>query len=242
MSNSNTQNPDINKIRLDRDGFRGIVREFFTSFFNLTVLLISAGKIGWVNAWLCIGLILSHKLVNTIVLFKLNPQLLNKRGKIIQEGTKFFDKVFIVLFAPLTLMVSIVAGLDAVRYEWSHMSFGLIIFGVIIYILACIFLSWAMAVNSHFEMTVLIKENGNHQVCTSGPYKVVRHPGYAAAIIGAFSYPLILGSWWGFVAGLPLSLLFVVRTALEDRTLQRELPGYQEYTNITRYRLMPFVW
>jgi protein-S-isoprenylcysteine O-methyltransferase Ste14 len=206
------------------------------------VLLISAGKIGWVNAWVCIGLGLSYQLVNTIVLFKLNPQLLNKRGKIIEEGTKFFDKVFIVFYVPLALMISVVAGLDAGRYEWSHMPFNLIIFGVILYILACIFGSWAMAVNFHFEMTVLIKKNGNHQVCTSGPYKVVRHPGYAAAIIGAFSYPLILGSWGGIIAVLPLSLLFVVRTALEDRTLQKELAGYQEYTNITHYRLIPFVW
>ncbi|UCD85380.1 MAG: isoprenylcysteine carboxylmethyltransferase family protein, partial [Deltaproteobacteria bacterium] len=125
---------------------------------------------------------------------------------------------------------------------WSHMSFGLIIFGVILYILACIFGSWAMTVNSHFDMTVLVKENGSHQVCTSGPYKIVRHPGYVAAIIGAFSYPLVLGSWWGLVAVLPLCFLFIIRTVLEDRTLQKELPGYKEYTNITRYRLIPFVW
>ncbi len=237
MSNLNTQNPDINKIRLNRYGVRGIVREIFLSLLNLVVLLISAGKIGWINAWVCIGLILSHKLVNTIVLFKLNPQLLNKRGKLVQEGTKFFDKVFIAFYVTFALMISVVAGLDVVRYEWSHMSFG-----VVIYILACILVSWAMAVNPHFEMTVLIQDNGEHQVCTAGPYKVVRHPGYAAAIIGAFSYPLILGSWWGLVAVLPLNLLFVIRTALEDRTLQRELPGYKEYTNITRYRLVPFVW
>lgn len=242
MSNSTGQNSDINRTRLTRDGARGIVREIFHSFLHLAVLLISAGKIGWINAWACIGLGLSYQLVNTIVLFKLNPQLLNKRGKLIQENTKFFDKVFIAFYIPLALMISVVAGLDAVRYEWSHMSFSLIIFGVILYILAGVLGSWAMVVNSHFEMTVVIKENGNQQVCMSGPYKIVRHPGYAATIIGAFSYPLILGSWWGFVAVLPLSLLFVVRTSLEDRTLQKELPGYQEYMNITHYRLIPFIW
>jgi len=70
----------------------------------------------------------------------------------------------------------------------------------------------------------------------------VRHPGYAAAILGAPGYPLILGSWWGLVPVAALMALFVVRTALEDRTLLAELPGYREYAHPTRYRLLPMVW
>jgi protein-S-isoprenylcysteine O-methyltransferase Ste14 len=97
-----------------------------------------------------------------------------------------------------------------------------------------------MAVNPHFETTVLIKED--HQVCTSGPYRIVRHPGYAAEIIGAPSYPLILGSWWALALVGALVFSFVIRPALEDRALQKELRGYKEYTEITRYRLIPFVW
>ncbi|MDY6966215.1 MAG: isoprenylcysteine carboxylmethyltransferase family protein [Halobacteriota archaeon] len=98
-----------------------------------------------------------------------------------------------------------------------------------------------MAVNPHFEMTVFVKES-DHKVVTSGPYKFVRHPGYAAELIGAPSYPLILGSWWGLVPTLVLILVFVIRTALEDRTLQEELPGYKEYAKTMRYRLILFIW
>ena len=79
-------------------------------------------------------------------------------------------------------------------------------------------------------------------VCSSGPYRIVRHPGYSAAIAGALSYPCILGSWWGFVPVALLVLLFVARTALEDETLKAELPGYREYASQTRQRLIPFVW
>ncbi|TET07198.1 MAG: isoprenylcysteine carboxylmethyltransferase family protein [Candidatus Atribacteria bacterium] len=189
---------------------------------------------------MCIGLILLHQIANTVVLIKLNPQLLNKRGKLVQKNTKLFDKVFITFYIPIFLIISIIAGLDAVRYEWSNMSFEIIIFGVGIFILACILGSWAMVVNPHFERTVLI--NRDHKVCTSGAYKIVRHPGYTAEIIAAPSYSLILGSWWGLVPVGALVILFINRTALEDHTLQKELPGYKGYTKITRYRLIPFVW
>lgn len=172
-------------------------------------MLISVAKVGWINAWICIGLILLHQIANTVVLIKLNPQLLNKRGKLVQKNTKLFDKVFITFYIPISLIISIIAGLDAVRYEWSNMSFEIIIFGVGIFILACILGSWAMVVNPHFERTVLL--NRDHKVCTSGPYKIVRHPGYTAEIIAAPSYR----SFWVHGGGLYLSehWLFYLSTA-----------------------------
>ena len=163
MSNSTARNSSMNTARLNRYGVRYIAREIIGSFVHLGVLLISAGKIWWINAWVCIGVILLYQIVNVVVLTKLNPQLLNERGKLVQENTKLFDKVFIAFYIPLTLMISIIAGLDAVRYEWSNMSFGVIVLGVAIFILACPLASWAMAVNPHFGMTVLLKED--HQVC-----------------------------------------------------------------------------
>ena len=101
---------------------------------------------------------------------------------------------------------------------------------------------WAMAVNAGFEMTVRIQEDRGHQVCTTGPYRVIRHPGYAAEIIAAPAYTFILGSWWALIPTAAFIALFIVRTILEDRTLQNELPGYKEYAQKTRYRLIPFIW
>ncbi|MDY6843145.1 MAG: isoprenylcysteine carboxylmethyltransferase family protein [Thermodesulfobacteriota bacterium] len=229
------------KKTLNSHGISGILREFIHSVIHLIILIIAAGKICWINAWVCFGMSLLYQVVNTIVLMKVNPQLLNKRGILIKENTKNFDKIFITLYIPFALSVSVIAGFDAVRYSWSHMSFEISVLGIVIYVLACMFALWAMVVNPHFEATVII-QNKEHQVCTSGPYKVIRHPGYAAAIIGAPSYPLILGSWWGLVPTGILILLFIIRTTLEDCTLQKELSGYSEYANRTRYRLVPFVW
>lgn len=231
-----------NESKLNFDGIRGMARDFVITLMHFTVLLLSAGTICWINAWVCVGLGFLYQLASTILLLRINPQILNERGRLIHENTKGFDKIFIALYVPLSLMVSFIAGLDAVRYRWSHMSLELNIFGVALYGLASLLGSWAMAVNPHFEMSVRIQDDRDHRICTSGPYRVIRHPGYAAWILGATSYTLILGSWWALISVAAPVLLFAVRTALEDRTLREELAGYEEYTRITRYRLIPFVW
>jgi protein-S-isoprenylcysteine O-methyltransferase Ste14 len=103
-------------------------------------------------------------------------------------------------------------------------------------------ITWAMLVNTHFETIVRIQTDRHHQVTTSGPYAVVRHPGYVGACLWALAAPLIVGS---LVALIPAALatgVLVVRTSLEDRTLQRELPGYADYTQRTPYRLLPGLW
>ena len=103
-------------------------------------------------------------------------------------------------------------------------------------------LTWSMAANAFFSQTVRIQKDRGHTVATGGPYRYVRHPGYAASILFQIATPLILGSVWAFIpCGLTV-LLSVVRTALEDRTLLEELPGYAEYAQQTRYRLLPGIW
>jgi len=99
-----------------------------------------------------------------------------------------------------------------------------------------------MAVNEHFELLVRIQTDRGHRVVSSGPYRIVRHPGYLAAIVGGSMTPLILGSLWAFAPVLACALLFTGRTALEDRTLREELDGYREYTRRTRHRLLPGIW
>ena len=100
----------------------------------------------------------------------------------------------------------------------------------------------ALQVNAFFETTVRIQSDRGHQVCTAGPYRFVRHPGYVGAMLVVFGAPLVLGSRWAFVPVIVEATALVVRTAYEDRMLQSELPGYDEYTQQTRYRLIPFVW
>ena len=100
-----------------------------------------------------------------------------------------------------------------------------------------------MSVNTHFEKTVRIQHDRGHRVVDSGPYRIVRHPGYLGTIIGfVLATPLLLGSWWAFAPAVVAAAFLVVRTALEDRTLNKELDGYQTYTQNVRYHLLPGAW
>jgi protein-S-isoprenylcysteine O-methyltransferase Ste14 len=102
--------------------------------------------------------------------------------------------------------------------------------------------TWAMVENESFEQFVRIQADRAHRVVSTGPYKILRHPGYAGVILGALATPLVLCRWWTFIPAGAVAVLFTVRTALEDRTLCKELAGYQEYSQRTRYRLVPGGW
>jgi protein-S-isoprenylcysteine O-methyltransferase Ste14 len=110
------------------------------------------------------------------------------------------------------------------------------------FVLGLALFSWAMFSNTFFSSAVRIQQERGHAVCNTGPYRFVRHPGYVGAILQSLVMPLMLNSLWAFIpAGLAV-LLMVVRTALEDKTLQEELQGYTEYAHRVRYRLLPGVW
>jgi len=235
-------NKSIKTSKLDRYGRRGIAVNFFFILLSLPLLLISAGKINWINGWLYFGLILVYEIVYVFLLMRINPELLNERGKFVKEGTKPFDKIYAAFYLPLSYFILIISGLDAVRYEWSTMPLGITLLGLIMIIFAFCFSFWAIAVNSYFECTVRIQKDRKQKVVTNGPYRIVRHPGYAAGIVSVLAAPLILGSWWGLVPSAILAIILVIRTALEDNTLQKELDGYNKYSKMTRFRLLPFIW
>jgi protein-S-isoprenylcysteine O-methyltransferase Ste14 len=146
----------------------------------------------------------------------------------------------VALYGPL--LIWIVAGLDE-RYGWSpQISLWLQVVAIIVAVLGSALATWAMLSNTFFSGTVRIQKERGHTVASGGPYRYVRHPGYVAGILFDVATPLILGSLWALVpAGLTVCA-FVVRTALEDRTLQEELAGYREYAQQVRYRLLPGVW
>ena len=149
--------------------------------------------------------------------------------------------MWIAIYPVLSFGSLVIMGFDAVRYHWSAMPPWLIIPGIFIFVPGSILGLRAMAVNKFFEWTVRIQEDRNQYICKSGPYKIMRHPGYAGLILSIFAYPLILGSWWGFVPNVILIFIIVIRTTLEDNTLQSELPGYGEYARQVKYRLKCFM-
>ncbi|TNE81249.1 MAG: isoprenylcysteine carboxylmethyltransferase family protein, partial [Gammaproteobacteria bacterium] len=136
----------------------------------------------------------------------------------------------------------IVAGLDH-RYHWSpEFPLWLIAVGFILISLGYAFATWALAENHFFSSVVRIQTDRGHVVCDSGPYRFVRHPGYAGNVLALFGIVLALGSTWTLIPAIAATIIAVIRTALEDQTLQQELPGYADYAQRVRYRLIPGVY
>ena len=159
-----------------------------------------------------------------------------------RPDTKPFDRIFFLLFLPLMLLFPVIAGLDAARFHWSEPPEWLIYPGAVIFVLATALVTWTLAVNRHAESTVRIQVDRGHTVVSTGPYRYVRHPMYVGIIVSYSAAPMILGSVWAFAVWAAMTVLFIWRTAKEDATLQRELAGYKEFAERTRYRLLPGVW
>ncbi|MCP4660730.1 MAG: isoprenylcysteine carboxylmethyltransferase family protein, partial [bacterium] len=191
------------------------------------VLFVAAGRLDWIRAWIYVALVLLSLALLAVVILTRNPELVAARGKR-HEDTKSFDKVFGAIYGLMVFVVPVVVGLDAARFGWSSMPMGMILPGAVLHLLGLAWIAAAMAVNRNLETTVRIQHDRGHQVCSSGPYRMVRHPMYVGAILQNAGLPLVLGSLWAFVPVAVIVLLFVLRTALEDRTLREELAGYEE--------------
>ena len=221
--------------------FRIFIKITLQYAFMCAVMLLSAGTLRWMRAWIYLAVSLICFFVNALVLRRTNPQLIAERHKK-HEDTKPFDKRLTALIAITTILMFVVAGLDAGRYRWSSIAAPLLYPGVLLHILGMAVLGWAMSTNPFVEKTVRLQTDRDQRVISAGPYAIVRHPMYTGMILMGIGYPLIAGSAWSLVLLFVYIGLFVLRTVLEDRTLQAELPGYREYLHITRYRLLPHVW
>ena len=210
------------------------------------VLFISAGRWDWGMGWVFVGLFIFTTVGSRVLVLRQDPELAAERARSTEkgrEGVKDWDDLLsplVALYGPLVIWI--VAGLDE-RYGWSpQISLWVQGVAIIVAVLGSALATWAMLSNTFFSGTVRIQEERGHTVVSGGPYRYVRHPGYLAGILFDVATPLILGSLWALVpAGLTVCA-FVVRTALEDRTLQEELDGYREYAQRVRYRLLPGVW
>lgn len=205
------------------------------------VLFASAGRLDWGRGWTYLAVYLFCLTISAVLVLRTNPEVAAARAKL-HADAKGFDKVFAKLYMLLLFVVPVVAGFDAVRFGWSSMAFQTVYPGVILNLLAAVPIAWAMTTNPFLETLVRIQVDRGHRAVTTGPYRWVRHPMYVGCIFENIATPLILGSWWTYAPVAAISVLFVWRTALEDRTLRQELPGYEEYAQRTRYRLLPGVW
>ncbi len=169
------------------------------------------------------------------------PGLLKERMSRNKE-IKSLDKIIMTAYSFLLIILLAVPGLDAVRFGWSEVPLFVKALGFFGYIPALVFAFWAMRENAYASDVVRIQEDRGHTVCTTGPYRFVRHPMYVGVILFVLCFPLSLGSLYSFIPASLIVVLFIMRTSFEDKTLMEELPGYQEYAQTVRYKLMPGVW
>lgn len=205
------------------------------------LLFWSAGSILWVRAWIHLGLWTLSLFVNLAILWIVNPGIIITRLEM-KRPTERFDKILAVPAIPVALAIPVVAGLDAVRYKLTSLPMGWMYIGIALHIVGDAFMVWCAAVNPYLEKIVRIQEDRDHQVVTTGPYAIVRHPMYLGVLLLIAGMPLVLGSLWAFAPVGCLSLLLVIRTVWEDRLLRQRLPGYEEYAHQTRFRLIPGIW
>jgi protein-S-isoprenylcysteine O-methyltransferase Ste14 len=233
------QKPSSNDKRL---GARKIAR-FFVVLLLPVLMFVIAGRWDWWQGWVFLGSYLGLTVISRVLLIILNPDLAKERANFTEaQGAKRWDKKIAPLVVFVPLLALIVAALDF-RLGWSpEFPLWLELAGLALLLVGYAFSAWAMLVNRYFSGTVRIQTDRGHQVISSGPYRLMRHPGYAGGLLADAGMPFLLGSIWMFVLMLVPLILLVVRTALEDRTLQEELPGYKEYAGRVRYRLFPGIW
>jgi len=208
------------------------------------VLLVCGGDFGWWQAWGYALLIAAAGIGGRIWAEQRHPGLMAERQNIESiHGAKAWDRVLAPLMAlSLGFPPVIVAGLDH-RFGWSPVfPLWLIVLGFLLILLGYAFAAWALAENRFFSSVVRIQTDRGHVVCDSGPYRIVRHPGYAGNLVALPGMVLALSSMWTLIPTAVALIIAVIRTALEDQTLQEELPGYRDYAQRVRYRLIPGIY
>lgn len=230
---------------LTRQDKEALVRRLLQMLFLIGLqglaLFIAAGSLAWAAAWIYIGLYTGLAVVGAVVLLPAHSDLLVERSRGAAGGKRWDFWVTRLLFVT-TLGILGTAGLDK-RLSWPpNLPLLAQVLGTLVFVAGYLLMLWAMAVNAFFSQTVRIQTERGHTLVTDGPYAYVRHPGYVGMLAITLGACFLLGSLWALLAWLPYVVLIIVRTRLEDRTLRAELPGYLDYVERTRFRLIPSSW
>ncbi len=210
--------------------------------FVVLPLFLAAGTLAWPAAWIFVVSFIGMTIAISFMLLRHDPGLLEERMKgLYHEGQPWWDKLVLSAVTILWLVWLALIGLDR-RYHWSDVPMWIEALSF-----AGVLAAWGgfysvSRANTFLAPVVRLQSERGHHVISTGPYAIVRHPMYAAALLLFLATPLMLGSWWGLLGALALSVVLVLRTALEDRTLQRGLAGYAAYARQVKYRLVPLLW
>jgi protein-S-isoprenylcysteine O-methyltransferase Ste14 len=225
---------------INQSGKKRIVQVLVWFVLSAVILFGCAGALDWLEAWIYLGGGVAVAVMMSLLVIRKNPEAINERGRK-SANTKKWDRVLLGILTPLPILLMVLAGLDY-RYAWSSVPLWAQALAFIVLVPGMFIPYLAMLNNPFLATTVRIEGERGHEVASEGPYRFVRHPMYTGIIMSWIAGPILLGSMWALVPGLLSTLLLVVRTLLEDRTLQEELAGYRDYVTQVRYRLVPGVW
>ena len=222
---------------------RTIVQLVFVLIVMPLLPMLISGAWAWWEAWIYAVLTFFGFMISRGLASRRHPDILDERARSMGlQGAKSWDKILAPVVALGSFVILIVAGVDKLNGWTAPYSITAKIATVIVIVLGYALGTWALVENKFFSGIVRIQSDRGHRVVTTGPYRFVRHPGYAGALWTYLAMPILLDSTWAFIPALLLVFALVLRTSLEDQTLQAELPGYKEYTQKTRYRLFPGIW
>ena len=206
------------------------------------LLFASAGTLHWPAAWVFLAISATLGPACGLWLAKTDPALLAERMRpTFQADQPAADKKFMLIFILVMLIWLVAIGLDR-REQASHVPLVLQALGLAMYLLSTAFIMWVFRENSFAAPVVKVQVARHHHVISSGPYAFVRHPMYSAIMLFFVGVPLLLGSWWGVAIAPAFAVLFAIRARIEERALVEGLPGYADYAERVRYRLVPGLW
>jgi protein-S-isoprenylcysteine O-methyltransferase Ste14 len=215
---------------------------FFVVIMPFLPLIISR-QWDWWEAWIYAIVSILGFVVSRILAARRHPDVIAERAKILQHSdTQPWDKKLAPLVGLGGGLVLVVVGLDELLGWSPAYSLPVKTLSLIVILLGYILGSYALIENRFFSVVVRLQTDRGHQVVSSGPYRWVRHPGYAGALLTYLAIPLFLNSSWAFLPTVLISIVLILRTNLEDQFLQAELAGYHDYAARVRYRLLPGVW
>ncbi|MBN1310748.1 MAG: isoprenylcysteine carboxylmethyltransferase family protein [Anaerolineae bacterium] len=223
----------------------GKLRPVFTALIGLVfsaALLMIGGRWNWIEGWTVSGIFIAYLVGTGLWIARHMPGLSSERVRAIARPGSLHEQVILIWVGAAHVALIVVAALDGGRYRWSRVPVGVEVVGFALLGIYILLNLWVMFSNPFLSAVARVQDDRGHRVVASGPYRVIRHPMYAAICLMGIAVPLALGSWWALIPGGLLILTFIYRTWQEDWFLIAGLPGYAEYAQQTRYRLLPGIW
>ncbi len=217
--------------------FRGAV----TVLVFFAILFLPAGRLDWWEGWTFFLAFLIATSTLVIWMRRKDPELISERSQP-GENVERWDRIVMSIYTVLLIIMLIVAGIDSGRLNLSSPPLFLRLAGWSGLAISMLIVAWTMSSNTFLSEMVRIQDDRGHVVVTQGPYRYIRHPMYVGVILAIISTPLVLGSFWALIPAGMIVIVFILRTHLEDNTLQEKLPGYTDYAAQVRYRLIPGIW